>query len=158
MIRVSSAFAISLLASACGAPPHHGFVGTVDLGDNFVAPDLALDEDFFYCRIQPEVIQRFSCASGSAGEGGQCHDSRSALQLLPAPDRASCDRDGRLAGNVPDEYLANFEASQFFVQTDPLTSPFYLRPTNMASHPRRIFDASDPAARLITEWITAGAE
>lgn len=158
MIRVSSAFAFSLVASACGAPPHHGFVGTVDLGDNFVAPDLALDEDFFYCRIQPEVIERFSCAGGASGEAGQCHDSRSALQLLDAPDRARCDRDGRLAAAAPDEYLANFEASQFFVQADPLTSPFLLRPTHMASHPRRIFAAGDPAARLITEWITAGAE
>ena len=158
MIRVSSAFAISLLASACGPTEHHGFVGTVDLGDNFVAPDLALDADFFYCRIQPDVIEKWSCASGGSGEGGQCHDSRSALQLIDAPDRVSCDRSGRVTGNLPDEYVANFEAAQFFVQTDPLTSPLYLRPTNMASHPRRIFDANDPAARLITEWITAGAE
>ena len=157
MIRVSAALAL-VLAAACGETEHHGFVGTVDLGDNFVAPDLALDEDFFYCRIQPEVIERFSCATGNAGEGGQCHNSRSALQLLDAPDAPPCDRNGRLTGAVPDEYQSNYEAAQFFVQTDPLTSPLYLRPTNMASHPRRIFAASDPAARLITEWITSGAD
>ena len=47
-----------------------------------MAPDLALDEDFFYCRIEPEVIQKYGCASGSTGERGQCHDSRSALQAI----------------------------------------------------------------------------
>jgi hypothetical protein len=158
MIRVSSAFALVLAASACGSTEHHGLVGTVDLGDNFVAPDLALDEDFFYCRVQPDVFQNFGCAAGRAGEGGQCHDSRSALSLLDAPDSPPCDRNGRLAGDVPPEYQANYEAARFFVQTDALTSPLYLRPTNMASHPRRIFDANDPAARLITEWISSGAE
>ena len=29
---------------------------TVDLGDNIVPPDLRLDEDFFYCEIQPNVL------------------------------------------------------------------------------------------------------
>ena len=53
--------------------------------------------------------------------------------------------------------MANLDAVRFFVQADPLTSPLYLRPTNMASHPRAIFDASDPAAQLIEEWISAGA-
>ena len=157
MIRTSLALVLGLWASACGPTEHHGFLGTVDLGDNFVAPDLALDEDFFYCRIQPEVIQKFGCASGNAGESGQCHDTRSALQLIATSATPSC-RDGRVTGAIPDAYQANYEAARFFVQTDPLTSPLYLRPTNMASHPRRIFGASDPAARLITEWITAGAQ
>ena len=157
MIRVSLAFALILTASACGPTEHHGFTGTVDLGDNFVAPDLALDEDFFFCRIEPDVIEKYGCASGNGGERGQCHDSRSALQLIGTSERASCDRNGRVTGAVPDAYRANYEAARFFVQTDPLTSPLYLRPTNMASHPRRIFAPSDPAARLITEWITSGA-
>ena len=47
-------------AGACGAGDHSGVLGTVTLGDNFVAPDLALDEDFFYCRIQPEVLTKHS--------------------------------------------------------------------------------------------------
>lgn len=146
-----------LAASACGPVRESGVLGTVDLGDNFVAPDLALDEDFFYCRIEPDVIQRHGCASGMGAEQGQCHDSRSALQLIATDERARCDSGGRVTGAVPDAYLANYEAARFFVQTDPLTSPLYLRPTNMASHPRRIFASDDPAAELITEWITSGA-
>jgi hypothetical protein len=156
MLRVSLALAFVLGTSACRNKDDNGFLGTVDLGDNFVAPDLALDEDFFYCRIQPEVITKFGCATGNGGERGQCHDSRSALQLLATTETASCSN-GRVTGAVPDAYVANYEAARFFVQTDPLTSPLYLRPTNQASHPRRIFAPSDPAARLITEWITAGA-
>jgi hypothetical protein len=58
---------------------------------------------------------------------------------------------------VPESYRADLEAIQYFVQTDPLSSPLYLRPTNQTSHPRRIFDAADPAARLIADWISAGA-
>lgn len=157
MIRVSFAVAFLLGANACSDTDHNGVAGTVDLGDNFVAPDLALDEDFFYCRIEPEVIQKYGCASGSSGERGQCHDSRSALQLLDSSEKVSC-TNGRVTGAVPDAFTANYEAARFFVQTDPLTSPLYLRPTNQASHPRRIFAPSDPAARLITEWITAGAQ
>jgi hypothetical protein len=156
MIRVSLAVALVLSAGACSGTEHNGVAGTVDLGDNFVAPDLALDEDFFYCRIEPQVIQKFGCASGNDGERGQCHDSRSALQLIDTSETASCSN-GRATGAVPDAFRANYEAAKFFVQTDPLTSPLYLRPTNQASHPRRIFAPNDPAARLITEWITAGA-
>lgn len=144
-----------VLAQACSA--QNGFTGTVDPGDNFVAPDLTLDERFFFCRIEPEVLQKHSCARGAAGEQGTCHDSRSALRLQPNMDSAPCDSAGGLVGAVPDSYRADLEAIQYFVQTDPLSSPLYLRPTNQSSHPRRVFDTSDPAARLIAEWISAGA-
>jgi hypothetical protein len=145
------------LLLGCGPTDQHGVLGSVDLGDNFVAPDLALDADFFYCQIQPKVIERYGCASGNAGEAGRCHDSRSALKLLASDDGVRCDASGRATGVLPEAYVANFEAATFFVQTDPLTSPFYLRPLNLASHPRRIFAMNDEAARLITQWISAGA-
>jgi hypothetical protein len=63
-----------------------------------------------------------------------------------------------VTGKLPDAYTSNLEAVRFFVQADPLTSPFYLRPLNLASHPRRIFSEQDPAAKLIEEWISAGAK
>jgi hypothetical protein len=153
-MRRSALFGI-VLAHACSA--QNGFTGTIDPGDNFVAPDLTLDDRFFFCRIEPEVLRQHSCASGAAGEQGTCHDSRSALRLQPSTESVSCNSANQPAGTVPDSFRADLEAIQYFVQTDPLSSPFYLRPTNQASHPRRIFDASDPAARLIAEWISAGA-
>jgi hypothetical protein len=146
---------VLVLAQACGA--QNAVSGTVDPGDNFVAPDLTLDSDFFYCRIQPDVIQKHDCATGNGSENGQCHDSRSALRLMTSSDTAACDSAGHVSGKVPDEYVANLDAVRFFVQTDPLTSPLYLRPLNRASHPRRIFDDNDAAAQLIEEWISAGA-
>jgi hypothetical protein len=153
-MRKSALFGI-LLAQACSA--QNGFSGTIDPGDNFVAPDLTLDERFFFCRIEPEVLQKHSCAAGASGEQGMCHDSRSALRLRASPEPAPCDSAGRVVGTVPDSYRSDLEAIQYFVQTDPLTSPLYLRPTNQSSHPRRIFDSADPAARLIEQWISAGA-
>lgn len=144
-----------LLAQACAA--QNGVTGSIDPGDNFVAPDLALDESFFYCRIQPAVIEQHGCVSGQSGESGSCHDSRSAMRLATASAPAMCDATGRVIGDLPDAYVANFETVQYFVQSDPLTSPFYLRPLNLTSHPRRIFTADDPAAKLIEQWISSGA-
>ena len=131
---------------------------TVALGDNFIPPDLMLDEDFFFCRIQPEVISPQGCASGGSGEAGQCHSSRSALRLSsmaeadPAP---SCDGDV-LVGSPPLSYEANLNAIRTAVQSDPLSSPLYRRPLALDSHPRQIFDSSSPEADLISQWILMG--
>jgi hypothetical protein len=144
--------------TACGPTDDNGVLGTVDPGDNFVAPDLQLDEAFFYCRIQPEVLTEHSCASGLDGEGGSCHDSRSALRLLDAPEPPPCDDDGVLVDSVPDSYARNLEAVRFSVQSDPLSSPLYLRPINRAAHPRMVYDDDNEAAELVFEWISTGAQ
>lgn len=133
--------------------------GTIDLGDNIVPPDLQLDEDYFYCVIQPQVITAKGCASGGAGEGGMCHSDRSALRLVDTMDGPpECDADGVVTGgDLSADYIANFEAVQFTVQSDPLSSPFYRRPTGMDSHPRVIFTEDDECADLIIQWINRGA-
>jgi hypothetical protein len=114
-----------------------------------------LDEDFFYCRIQPEVLTAQSCASGAAGEGGGCHSARSALRLDPMAESdapPACDGDF-LVGTPPQSYRDNFQAVQFTVQSDPLSSPFYRRPIGLDSHPRVIFPDTSPEADLIIQWI-----
>jgi hypothetical protein len=152
------ALAIALLpGAACGPAHENGVAGTVDLGDDFVAPDLQLDDAFFYCRIQPEVLTRHSCASGEAGEESSCHSAASALRLRATEDPPPCDGDGELIDSPSEAYEANLEAIRFSVQSDPLTSPLYLRPLNRASHPRMIFDSDDPAAELIVEWISGAS-
>ncbi len=132
---------------------------TVDLGDNFIAPDLALDEDFFHCRIQPEIIATHSCAGGGPGEGGACHGSRSALRLSIAgeSDPPPACEDGVLVETPPPSYEANLDAIRTSVQSDPLSSPLYRRPLGQDSHPRVIFSADSPEADLLVEWILAGA-
>jgi hypothetical protein len=156
-MRRARILGVLMLAHACGCGVQNGITGTIDPGDNLIAPDLALDDDFFYCKIEPLVIQQKSCANGASGEQGRCHDSRSALRLMASDASAPCNAAGRVTGTLPDAYIANLDAVRFFVQSDPLTSPLYLRPLNLASHPRRIFDDKDPAAKLIEEWISAGA-
>ena len=134
--------------------------GTVDLGDNFVAPPIQLDEDFFYCRIQPEVLTEHSCANGGSGEAGMCHSARSALRLIsiePA-DLPKCDADGHALDPIPPDAADNLEAIRFTVQGNALSSPLYLRPVNRASHPRQIFPEDDPAAALVIEWISQGGQ
>jgi len=132
--------------------------GTVDLGDNIVPPDLQLDEDFFYCEIQPRILTAKSCAGGGDGEGGSCHADRSALRLVETmsapPD---CVNGEVVGGSLSADYIANFEAVRFTVQSDPLSSPFYRRPVGLDSHPRVIFPESDECAALISEWISLAA-
>lgn len=154
--RLGQAVALCVVLGGCGAQDN-GVSGTIRLGDDFVAPDLQLDESFFYCRIQPDVLTRHSCATGEAGDSGGCHDSQSALRLVDSDAPPPCDAGGVLVDDVPDAYRANFEAVGFSVQSDPLTSPLYLRPTGQASHPRTIFGEDDEAAQLIVEWISGAA-
>ena len=157
--RAPRRWALALVFALLGCGPAHenGVAGTVALGDDFVAPDLQLDEEFFYCRIQPEVITKHSCASGGAGENGSCHDSSSALRLVATQDPPPCDGNGALVDSPPQAYEQNLAAVRFSVQSNPLTSPLYIRPLNRASHPREIFDEDDPAAELIVEWITGAS-
>lgn len=135
--------------------------GTVDLGDNIVPPDLMLDEDFYYCRIEPEVVQMHGCSPGGGGEAGSCHSARSSMRLVdsslvPPTERPVCEGDRVTGGTIPGPYMQNFQAVQFTVQTDPLSSPFYRRPTGLDSHPRVIFPEGSPSAMLIAEWISRG--
>lgn len=148
-----------MLAGACGDTSDNGFVGSIDLGSDIVPPEVVLDEETFVCVIQPDVLTRHSCANGMSGESGSCHTSRSALRLVDASDDdAPCNGDDQVIGSVPESYMRNFEAVRFAVQADPESSPLYLRPIGRAAHPRVIFDADDPAAELIANWISQGTQ
>ncbi len=150
-ITARSAFTVLAMGLLAGC-------GTIDPGDNFIPPDRNLDEDFFFCEIQPNVISANSCASGEAGEAGDCHSSRSALRLSADAEMVvppAC-MDGVPIEPVPQSYLDNLEAIQFTVQADPLSSPLYRRPLQLDSHPREIFAADSVEANLIIEWIGSG--
>jgi hypothetical protein len=145
--KVAIALALTL-ASGCG---------TVDLGENIVQPNGRLDEEFFYCVIQPDVIQAASCATGAAGDTGGCHASQSALRLSDTTSLARPDCvDGELAPGavVPLEYTNNFQSVQFTLGPDAESSPFYRRPTMMDSHPRRVVDMAQED--LILQWFARG--
>ncbi len=147
----------SLLAIA-GAFTSAAGCGTVDLGENIVQPNGRLDEDYFYCVIQPDVMQAASCATGAAGDTGGCHASQSSLRLVDTSGVARPDcMDGSLSPGavVPLEYMNNLQSVQFTLGPDAESSPFYRRPTMMDSHPRRTVDMAQEA--LILEWFARGS-
>lgn len=151
-IGAGAALGMGLFAPACG---------TVDLGDNIVPPSVRLDEDFFYCRIQPEIIVAQGCATGMAGDTGGCHLTQSALLLEDAAGvmAPACDADGAvLPGEiVPDVYMRNLTRVRFTVASDPESSPFYRRPLQLDSHPRAIFALGSAEELLVAEWIGRGS-
>jgi hypothetical protein len=125
---------------------------TVDLGDHFEAPELAVDEGFFHCEIQPRVLTEYRCAGGKEGEEGGCHTARSALRLVEVTEMARC-RDGRVIGSPPDASQVNLERVRASLGVDADSSPFYRRPLGLDSHPRVIFEADSEAAKLIRRWL-----
>ncbi len=154
-LLVAGALAV-LAAGASGCVSDITATDTVDLGDNFEAPDFALDADFFHCVIQPDVITKFKCAEGGAGDGDGCHAARSALRLVEVTDQPRCS-DRRLIGVPPAESVVNLERVRVTIVGEAAASPFYRRPLGQDSHPREVFDESSNAADLIRQWINQGA-
>jgi hypothetical protein len=146
------AIGFAIAASACSTPT---VADTVELGDNFEAPELALDEDFFHCEIQPNVISAYSCSAGAPGDGGGCHAQKSALRLVAVLDLPRC-QNGRLIGDPPPESEVNLERVRAAIGVDPDSSPIYRRPLGLDSHPRVIFDASSAPAALLRMWLSEG--
>jgi hypothetical protein len=152
LARTSIVLALAGLLASCG---------TVELGENIVQPNTSLSEDYFYCFIQPDVIQAAGCATGMAGDTGGCHMAQSSLRLVDSTGttRPTCTgsmddaRSVRLAPGavVPPEYLENFMRVQFTLGPDAESSPFYRRPTAMDSHPRRAVDMAQET--LILNWF-----
>jgi hypothetical protein len=146
------AVGVAIVASACDTPT---VADTVDLGDNFEAPELVLDDDFFHCEVQPKVLTAYRCAPGEAGDGGGCHASQSALRLIDVPEQPRCQA-GRLIGTPASESEVNLERVRAAVGVDPDSSPLYRRPLALDSHPRVIFDARSEAAALLRTWLSEG--
>jgi hypothetical protein len=150
-VRSSAAAWLWGVALFCGCEtPTIG--DTVALGDHFDAPEIALDENFFFCSIQPAVITKNSCARGQSGDADGCHAERSALRLIEVPSEARC-QDGRVIGTPPAEAIVNLDRVRSSVGLDADSSPFYRRPLGLDSHPRVIFDARSPDAALIRQWL-----
>ena len=116
--------------------------------------DPLIDEDFFYCRIMPEVVVAHGCASGPGGRS--CHSSTSAMILDPAAELEvppACDGN-TVVGDVPESWEATLEAARFTLRSDPYSAPFLLRPLGVMNHDGVIFEDGSPEAMLIVEWLT----
>ncbi len=146
-MRAALTFAASALCSACTPTA----LDTVDLGDQIEAPELNLDEQFYHCEIQPNVLTQYSCASGGPGDTGGCHAQRSALRLVDAPAPV-CAGD-RVVGAPSPESLANLERVRADIGVDADSSPLYRRPIGLDSHPRVVFAPDSDAAALLKRWL-----
>ena len=143
----------AIVLGACGTPT---VADTVDLGDNPEPVNLTLDEGFFHCRIQPEILTARSCAEGGAGDSGGCHLSQSALRLVTVSSAPRC-QDDRVVGTPPPESEINLERVRPAISVDAESSPFYRRPVGLDSHPRVIFTEDSPEAELSREWLSRSA-
>lgn len=142
-MRLPGVLVLGLLGAGCT---------TVPLGDNFTQGEVAVSDDFFYCRVQPDVITGYGCSEGAAGEAGECHSSKSALRLRSVPTPVACD-DGLVTGMISADERANFEASRSQVSGTSSSSPLLLRPIGVQSHPRIVFAPGDPPADVLRMWI-----
>lgn len=154
--RAGLALLLAAFAIAGGTPG----CGVVDLGDNIIPPVNQVDEEFFFCQIQPNVITAQSCAPGIAGDAS-CHAATSALFLEDAAGLTppACDpMTGELLPGavVPDVYMRNLTRVRSFVGSDPMSSPFYRRPLGLDSHPRVIYALGSMEEMLVRDWILGG--
>src|SRR3954453_18848147 len=70
---------ISIAVSACS---------TVDPGPNFVVPDEQFDADYFFCKVEPEILFARRCGGGEPGTDapGGCHFNSSAVSGMVLAD------------------------------------------------------------------------
>lgn len=152
-----SRFALRLLASAVLL----GAAGctTVDPGPNFVVPDEQFAADFFFCRVEPELLVAKKCGPGdpAAGDAANgCHFNSSAVSGMAIANHAPIDCDGdhprnraQLGAGGPAQ--GNLQAVTLVMSRDVQTAPLFLRPTGQ-NHPRQIFPREDPVVEVLRQW------
>ena len=144
--------ACALLATSCG---------TVDAGVYEGVRDLKLDENYYYCVIQPQVITAKGCSAGNSGEGpASCHAQNTAMRLKDIgpdkPDKSTACTGGKPTLAVTQAERDNYAAAQLRASRDIESSALITRPTGQSNHPRTIFPSDSPEATLIRQWIKGG--
>lgn len=152
-----SRVALRLLASASllGAAG----CSTVDPGPNFVVPDEEFDADFFFCRVEPELLVAKKCGAGDPAAGdpaNSCHFNSSAVSGMVIGDHPPIACDGNRprdrsqigAGSVAQ---GNLQAASLVMSRDVETAPLFVRPSGQ-NHPRPIFPRDDAIVEVLREW------
>ena len=132
---------------------------TVDPGPNFVVPDEQFDADFFFCRIEPELLAAKKCGAGDPGAGDPgngCHFNSSAVSGMPLTNHPPVDcidfhptNRGQVGAGSGAQ--SNLQSVSLEMSRDYLTAPLYLRPVGQ-NHPRAIFAREDAVADLLRQW------
>lgn len=131
--------------------------GTVDPGPNFQFADVVFDANFFYCKVEPMLVQEKCGAGDPTKDSSGCHFNVTSFRLQdhpPGDSLANCGGGVVPAGNVSTVSQANWGAASGKMDTDPERAPLLRRPTQEDLHPRQIFPAKSPQADLIRQWAT----
>lgn len=133
---------------------------TIEPGANFVVADERFDADYFFCKVEPEVLFAKKCGSGDPGLGDRangCHfnaSSVSGMALIQHPpvDCGGGDRPvNRTQIGAGSPAQSNLESASIVMSRDYTTAPIFVRPTG-ANHPRAVFPKNDPAADILRTW------
>jgi hypothetical protein len=134
----------SVLVTACG---------TVDPGSDFQFAEIIYDPNFFYCKVEPMLMQE-QCGPGQSGDPANgCHYNVTTFRLQPH-DPVPCTGVVPKSASVPAEAQNNYQAAEREMSPDPDRAPLLNRPTARAAHPRQIIDPNGPQADLIRQWAT----
>ena len=157
-----------LTAAAVASCGEHGLLPTtVDPGPDFSVAEVVFDEGFFYCKVEPMMMQQ-GCGAGDSGRGESaagCHASVTAFRFQPySPLVATTCGDGVVPNVVtPDPPVTgqqraiaqqNYQSAQSRMRRDVQAAPLFNRPTGRTQHPRVLFDASSPEAELLRQWAS----
>jgi hypothetical protein len=131
---------------------------SVDPGPNFVVPDEQFDGDFFFCRVEPQLLFAKKCGPGEPGTDppNGCHFNAGAVSGMAIANHAPVDCDGDRPRNraqigAGSAAQGNLQATSLVMSRDYLTAPLFLRPTGQ-NHPRPIFGRDDPVVDVIRQW------
>jgi hypothetical protein len=129
--------------------------GTVDPGQNFQFAEVVYDQNFFYCKVEPMLMQE-QCGAGPSGSNSGCHFDIAGFHLLDHPDHQPVPCNGLVPeqDKVTNEAQSNYQAAELQMSPDPERAPLLNRPTQRAAHPLKLFDANSPQADLIRQWAT----
>jgi hypothetical protein len=128
--------------------------GTVDPGQDVQFAEIAYDQGYFYCKVEPMLFQQ-ECGPGKQGTdaSGGCHYNVTTFRLTKH-DPIPCNKGLVPAARIPPEAESNYQAAAREMTPDPERAPLLNRPTKQAAHPREIFDSKSEAATVIREWAT----
>ena len=142
---------LSAGAVACGDEGF--FPTTVDPGENFNFADVVFDEGFYYCTVEPMLVQQ-SCGSGNSSDPANgCHANVTSYRLTDyAPLVADSCNGNTPAVGPPPAAQRNFQASSARMRRDAEVAPLLTRPTAQTVHPRQIFPVDSMEADIIRQW------
>src|SRR5688572_419703 len=148
----------ALVSALFGCGEEGLFPSTVEQGPDFNVADVIFDENYFYCRVEPELFAH-SCGPGDPGQGDAangCHYNVTSFRLSDyAPLVAdSCNGGVVPSAGAPAQASQNYQVSQARMDRVPERARLLQRPTGAQQHPRKIFEPDSATADVIRDWAT----